>query len=271
MAAPIARRARPLLGTRVEVAVVAARVDADADADRAIDAAFAAIERVQRVLSAHDAASDIGRFNRAPVGVALDCDPWTIKLLALADRLRQDSAASFDIALGSAGGAAGYRIDGRRRLVRTTADAQLDAGGIAKGFAVDVAVLTLRASGARAGWVDAGGDLRVFGACARDIHIRDLRAPDAPIALGRIERGSVASSQYRADGRSAGKGDRLHVHSDSAGSAGPAPVAVIATRCAVADALTKPLAQRAGNFPALLSAWNAHGWCGETRSFLSTW
>ncbi|WP_176256796.1 FAD:protein FMN transferase [Derxia lacustris] len=248
MQAQFLRRARPALGTRVEVAAVGPA--------QAVERAFAAVERVQRVLSAHDPASDIGRFNAAQAGPLAGCDPWTLRLLALADRLRADSAGVFDIALGTAGGVAGYRLTAAGVLVKTLAGVRLDAGGIAKGFAVDAAIAALRAGGCRAGWVEAGGDLRVFGDCARDLWLRDARpGREALTPLGRIERGAVASSQYLADGHSAGKHDWLHrpvgvVH-DSA------PVAVIASRCAIADALTKPAVLGGPGLADLLRRWGA--------------
>ncbi len=68
------RRARPLLGTFVEIDV------ADADerhAEDAVEAAFAAVAEVHRLMSFHEADSDVSRLNRAAssergVGPSLD-------------------------------------------------------------------------------------------------------------------------------------------------------------------------------------------------------
>ena len=49
------------------------------------------------------------------------------------------------------------------RSVVLRAAVALDLGGIAEGFAVDKAVEALRAGGAIAGLVNAGGDMRIFG------------------------------------------------------------------------------------------------------------
>ena len=46
----------------------------------------------------------------------------------------------------------------------TATSTQIDCGGIAKGYAVDVAIATLVRAGCSAGLVNAGGDLRAFGA-----------------------------------------------------------------------------------------------------------
>jgi thiamine biosynthesis lipoprotein len=73
-----------------------------------------------------------------------------------------------------------------RRPVRLTLD------GIAKGYAVDQAVRTLRRAGVRAGWVNAGGDLRVFGDVAVPLRRRE---PDGRLrALGALRNGAVATS-----------------------------------------------------------------------------
>jgi hypothetical protein len=53
-------------------------------------------------------------------------------------------------------------------LVRSATPLCLDLGGIAKGFAVDLAVNVLQSAAVPAGLVNAGGDLRVFGNEAQD-------------------------------------------------------------------------------------------------------
>jgi thiamine biosynthesis lipoprotein len=55
------RRARPLLGTFVEIA---AGAGVPADQEAAVEAAFAAIANVHRLMSFHAADSDVGRLNR---------------------------------------------------------------------------------------------------------------------------------------------------------------------------------------------------------------
>ena len=55
--------------------------------------------------------------------------------------------------------------------VRFLRPLQLDLNGIAKGFAVDLAIGTLQSLGCAAGVVNAGGDLRCFGAPI-ELHLR---------------------------------------------------------------------------------------------------
>ena len=53
------RRAKPLLGTFVEIAVAGAD-----DGEAAVEAAFAAVARVHRLMSFHAPDSDLSRLNR---------------------------------------------------------------------------------------------------------------------------------------------------------------------------------------------------------------
>jgi thiamine biosynthesis lipoprotein len=58
------RRMRPLLGTFVEIRATGA----SSRLETAVRAAFAAIERVQRLMSFHDPRSDVSRINSAQPG-----------------------------------------------------------------------------------------------------------------------------------------------------------------------------------------------------------
>jgi thiamine biosynthesis lipoprotein len=60
----------------------------------------------------------------------------------------------------------------RGRRVRFARPLAIDLGGIAKGFAVDAAIASLRASNVTSACVNAGGDLRVFGPDESRIHLR---------------------------------------------------------------------------------------------------
>jgi FAD:protein FMN transferase len=192
------RRARPLLGTLVEIRV------AGANAVGAVERAFAAIERVHRAMSAQESSSDVARLRAGHLSAL---DPWTRRVLARADEIREGTAGLFDCA---------------------ACDHALD--GIAKGFAVDRAVESLQRAGIRAGVVNAGGDLRVFGEAYEDIYVRPPDRPHTLLHLGRIRDCAVATSASallvdprRRDARTA-----------------PPAASVIAPDCMTADALTKP-------------------------------
>ncbi|MDM5177558.1 FAD:protein FMN transferase [Massilia sp. CCM 8695] len=196
------RRMRPLLGTYVEVG---ARGGA---APAAVQAAFASIETAQALWSFHDRASELSRLNLAP-GQAVPLSSSTLRLLRSARAMMRASDGLFDCTVGGAlvrcgalpdhggrpalerGSAADIEIGAHwarlRRPVRLTLD------GIAKGYAVDLAVRALRRAGAEAGWVNAGGDVRVFGALVLPMHRRELDG--AMLPLGGLRDAAMASSR----------------------------------------------------------------------------
>ena len=165
------RRCRPLLGTFVEVT---------AERESAIEAAFAAITRVHRLMSAHEDGSDVSRINRAGHGTPVLVDDWTAAVLRRALFWWKQSDGAFDVLRAGKSAIAGNRLplhadqpfptaedasslELNDQLVRLHEAATIDVGGIAKGFAVDRAVDALRAHGSAAGLVNAGGDMSGFG------------------------------------------------------------------------------------------------------------
>lgn len=154
-----AKRARPLLGTLVEISAQGR------DANAAIDCAFAAVERVHHAMSRQESTSDIARLRS---GHRAALDPWTRRVLERAEELRLATDGLFDCA---------------------SCDYSLD--GIAKGFAVDRAVDCLRDSGMTGGVVNAGGDLRVFGDEWQPLHIR---SGAELIYVGKVRDTAVATS-----------------------------------------------------------------------------
>src|SRR5262249_14292584 len=151
-------RARPLLGTFVEIAVAHAPPDV---MERAVEAAFAAIGRVHRLMSFHDPHSDVGRLNRAAATRAVKVHAWTLRVIAQALDLHRRSHGAFDLAVAPVLQAMGVlpgRRDDRppvamragtveaievlpgRRVRFSRPGVAIDLGGIAKGFAVDRAV-----------------------------------------------------------------------------------------------------------------------------------
>ena len=167
------RRMRPLLGTFVEIGFQPAPGD-----QSAVQAAFAVIEEVQRRLSFQDPESELSALNRCR-GEFLALSSLTVRVLRLARAMTLASGGLFNCTLGGAlvrrgvlpdhgggemldaGTAADIEIRGHE--VRLARPVRLTLDGIAKGYAVDLAVRALRREGVRTGWVNAGGDLRVFG------------------------------------------------------------------------------------------------------------
>jgi thiamine biosynthesis lipoprotein len=223
-------RLRPAMGTYVALEACA---DTDARAAAAIEAAFAAIVRVDARMNPAHPASDLAAIQGAGRGGSVRVDAWTWEVLALAQRLTQLSDGIFDPCLPDAPGSIDdLRLDAPG-LVRSRRAMHIDLGGIAKGFAVDKAVEALLAGGCTDGLVNAGGDLRTFGA-PRPVLVR---APDREawwLALGNE---ALAVSDPGAASRPAG-----HVGYYCRGrvmDAPAGPVAVVARSAAIADAMTK--------------------------------
>ena len=234
------RRARPLLGTIVDIGV-----RSGASGTAPIDAAFAEIEALQRCLSRFDPASDVARFNALPAGASLAPGAATLELLEAAQALFATSAGLFDLSAGTAPEGWACR-DGR--LHKLDPRTRLDLGGIGKGHAVDRAVQRLIEHGATAGWVNAGGDLRVFGDIELPIALRD-EAGGGSRPFAALADGAFATSHYGAGTRS-----RL------AGSTRPAHVSVAAPLCLWADALTKVVALSGDTSHPLLARHRALAW-----------
>ena len=227
-------RSRPLLGTFVEVRVTA---PSRAVALAAGDAAFRAVERVHRRMSPREPVSDLSRLACARVRTPVTVDPWTWRVLAAARRLSAQSGGFFDVT-DRPNGWEQVQLLSQRRVVLLTR-LRLDLGGIAKGFAVDRAVAAARRAGASAGVVNAGGDLRAFGATARRVSVRSPAFPHAMAAECSIHEGAVATSSNALDPVSAG---RLHRPDGLPLWIGRGSVTLFARSCMTADALCKVVA-----------------------------
>lgn len=238
---------RPLLGTYVEVAV---HGPAPGGA-LAIERAFAAVAQAQRLWSFHDPDSELTRLNQQP-GRRVPVSPATRRLLRLARALTRLSEGRFNCTLGGQLVAQGALPDhgGPAALpVGEAEDVELGAGwarlnrpvrltldGIAKGYAVDQAVQLLHCAGVRAGWVNAGGDLRVFGDVAVPVRRREV---DGRLQqLGMLRNGAIATSVTAptAELASAFPGRLLGPQGQPAA---PGTWTVLAPRAWRADALTK--------------------------------
>lgn len=235
-----ARRARPLLGTLVEVGLPLAAPAGCATHEAAFAAVWALLQDIQAQLSIFDPGSDLSRLHAAPPGTRLSVRPHTARVLTAAGHWASLSDGAFDLAQGSGP----WHWDGTR-LWREHARTRLDAGGLAKGDAIDQAVARLQAQGWPAGWVNAGGDLRVFGPLRLPLVLRD-EAQGGTRAWGWLEDGAAATSHF-------GPGARSRLHSHAGGAPIHTHLSVLAPTALAADALTKVLAQQ----PKLPTAWLA--------------
>jgi thiamine biosynthesis lipoprotein len=64
-----------------------------------VEAAFAAVAKVQRLMSFHDMDSDLARLNREAAAHTVTVHPWTFEVLAVALDVQHRSAGVFDIAV----------------------------------------------------------------------------------------------------------------------------------------------------------------------------
>ena len=258
------QRARPLLGTYVSV-----RAEGAPRQEAAIAAAFDAVEKVERLMSCHDPSSELSRLNESGHRRAVPVHPWTFEVFRLAVALFRHSAGSFDCAIGGRQAAAGRlpsrggersAADGSSDdidlsagdFVRYRRKLHIDFGGIAKGFAVDRAVDALRRAGATSGAVNAGGDMRSFGANAEPVHVR-LPGNEGLAAIGEIRDAAVATSI-------AGEEPPLGLPIlDGRSLCRPVAslVSVFAGTCALADALTKVVALQGTRSAATLAHFGA--------------
>ena len=245
---PTVERARPLLGTTVVI-----RVDGmdEAQAHAAIDRAFAAVARVHRRMSFHEPQSDLSRVHRAPIGSLVEVDASTVTVLREAMQLAELSDGAFDVTIGAAlvergllpspdGGRAPAASSTWRDVeifddsVRLRQPLWIDLGGIAKGYAVDQAISTLRAAGVTCGCVDAGGDLRTIGQGPHRVAI-DSGLPAEQLAVIELGEAALATSTGRAF---AHQGAHLDART-GADTALNRCASVVSSLCMRADALTK--------------------------------
>lgn len=204
------RRMRPQMGTYVEIGTLTS--SSDVDLAFIFDQAFGAIENIQNLLSFHDPKSDLSRLNYS-FGEFVTLSRPSLQVLRLAKVVSAVSRGLFNPTMGvylqslgvlpehsdhyqtacpsvMAGTCDDIEIQGPKVRLRRPLCVVLD--GIAKGYAVDCAIKTLRAQGLSNGWVNAGGDLRVFGDIVLPLQIRTEFGLSE--SLGGIRNCAVATS-----------------------------------------------------------------------------
>lgn len=266
---PHAERMRPLLGTFVTIRAQGDEKLTQAQTESAVECAFRAIGRVDRLMSFHRRSSDIGRLNRGRPGACLRVHGWTYQVLREAQRLWHWSGGAFDCNVGGPLMRSGLlpKLAGRQARtstgkmaiqlrkdgsVRVKARVALDLGGIAKGFAVDKAVELLRERGMQSGMVNAGGDLRVFGDKPQPIWVRCPTEPTRVQMLGMLTNGAIATSAaYFTNSNRLAESTTSAIVDTKRGRRVfmTGSVSVIARNCMLADALTK-IAILKGRLPA---------------------
>jgi thiamine biosynthesis lipoprotein len=224
-------RLRHALGTLVAVEARSRHLGA---AEQAVSAAFKAIHYVEWLLHPTRPGSELAILNRLAPGARRRVHPWTAAVLRLSRELCAHSGGVFEPALPGQGSIMNWELGGSHS-VHVRRRAVIDLGGIAKGYAVDQAVAALRRAGAHAGLVNAGGDLRVYGAHSWRVSLRDQTGTLRELPLRDL---ALAASAARGDA-SPREHRGYYRRGQSARLAPTRAAAVIAPSAALADALTK--------------------------------
>ncbi len=176
--------ARPMMGTEVSVYLWSD----DPEAGRVtIEAVFAEVARIDRMMSTYREDSRISAINRDAARQSVYAGPELFSLLVRSADVAEMTQGAFDITYDSVG--QHYDFRARARPNRQTLDATLanidyrlveldvaantvgfvregvriNLGGIAKGYVVERGIAILRSHGHRHGIVTAGGDSRLLG------------------------------------------------------------------------------------------------------------
>lgn len=199
---------RPLLGTYVEIGTFHWNSGPPID----LGPAFEAVSLVHKLLSFHDPTSDLSKLN-ASAGEEIILHPLSARVLRLAKAISRASRNLFNPTIGGKlqelgvlpvhqgvrpsvpfGSADDIQITGLRVSLRKPIAVVLD--GIAKGFAADCAIETLKRQGLQNGWVNAGGDIRVYGNLTLPVQI--LGENDRPIGMLGLRNAAIATSRVEA-------------------------------------------------------------------------
>lgn len=169
------------MSTRFEVVIYSDR--GKAFADSSARKAYAVAERLQNKFRASDSNSTLSQLNREGGG---KLDAETAEMLSTSGRFYQISGEKFDVTILPLSSHWGFfneqfRLPSESEIravlpkvgfqnveihdgnLKLHNGASLDFGAIAKGFAIDGMVKTLQSNGVKAGLVNAGGNLQVFG------------------------------------------------------------------------------------------------------------
>ncbi len=222
------RRMRPHLGTFVEIAVP----ESCSHADQAINQAFDVIFHIETLLNRHDPMSELSALNNAQ-GARVLLHPTSVCMLRLARALMRTSAGVFNCTVAGEHFGSAEDIEIRGRSVQLRQPLQLTLDGIAKGYAIDLAVKSLKKSGIVSGSVNAGGDLKVFGDLAWPVYRREVRSFEL---IGHLRDAAIATSEVFASDNESFTGKIVGTQGESPGIG---VWSIVSPSAWLADALTK--------------------------------
>lgn len=174
------------LGTIINITVIA---DSHEKASQAAEAAFKEIGRIEALMSPVSISGDVYRINHDAARGPVEVSDETFSLLCHSKEVWERSGGAFDITFASLSQFWNFKktpfippdadflkkhlakvdsmkmlLDAKKKTVKfTKAGMKIGLGGIAKGYAIYLAIEMLRAHGIRNAIVEAGGDLMVIG------------------------------------------------------------------------------------------------------------
>jgi len=177
----------PHMGTLFRIKLYAADQD---EAQRAFRAAFARIAQLDDILSDYKPDSELNRLPQTALHHPVHISPELFQVISASERLSEKTAGAFDITLGplthlwrearknkrvpdktkikTAKAKCGFKLlhlDAAQHSIELDREGmQLDAGGIAKGYAADEALRVLSQQGIHSALVAASGDLALSNA-----------------------------------------------------------------------------------------------------------
>ncbi len=189
-------RTEQKIGTFVKITVIAGDEDV---AEKALDAGFAAFDKVNDVMSTYKKDSNLSEVNLRAGKDAVKVDPSLIEVIERASLYTEESGGMFDVSVGPLLELWGFyrkegkipsdeEIQAKLRLVNSEniiinenestvmlkkQGMKVDLGAIAKGWAIDRSVESIKAAGVKSALVNAGGDIYALG-----------EKPDGPWTIG---------------------------------------------------------------------------------------
>lgn len=251
------QRTTVALGTFVSIE---ASFDLGAEAAAALDVAIDVFIRIDTLMHPTRNGSDLYAIASSPADTSIRVHEWTYELLTLCQELWLWSGGSFDPCVPTQPGRLNdLSLMAPNNVSHRDVPIALDLGGIAKGFAIDRAVDALQRLGSVGGIVNAGGDVRVYGSCAKAIEVR----------FGSNEVGTceLLDAAFAVSGPRNDRSPAEHVgfYSPQSGASLQGHwIAVRAPLAAIADALTKcAIASSPSTFASLLQRYDACVWQAE--------
>jgi thiamine biosynthesis lipoprotein len=214
------REFRYLMGTSVQVAAMGGD---EPRRKAAIAEAFGSIQEVDRLMSNYRPDSELALINARAAKEAVRVSDPMFSVLEAAQEISRKSGGAFDVTVGPLVRLWGFHdkkphvpspeelsrvrplvsnanliLDARARTVRFAREGvELDLGGIAKGFAVEIAGGVMRRHGLSA-FIDAGGNQYMVGAPEGrktwTLGIKDPETPEHLLGTLDIDEGSVSTS-----------------------------------------------------------------------------